>query len=109
MNKNPESPHEKFPREGEVVRMMEHLLEGVTYTEIERIEKDGLLWSLRYESTDSEGDRVIFEYGVRTPDADVDARTAVIHVTFFDKKNNFVGGHSLADYENGTWKIVNNL
>lgn len=88
---------------------MERLLEGVKFTEIERIEKDGLLWSLRYESIDSEGDRIIYEYGVRTPDIDLDARTAVIHSTFFDKENNVVGGHNLADYENGTWKIVSSV
>jgi hypothetical protein len=63
---------------------------------------------LRYETVDLEGDRMVYEYGARTPQLDIDARSAVIHVTYYDNENNFCGGQSLADYEKGVWKLVEN-
>jgi hypothetical protein len=108
MNERTPFSAENVPTEGEVIRVMERLLDGVEFTETERVEKDGELWSLRYETVDSTGDRVVYEYGVRTPDTSVDSRTAVIHVTFYDNENIPVGGHNLADYERGVWKFEEN-
>lgn len=101
MNERTPSPAEKFPTEGEVMRVMERLFEGARFTEIERTERDGVLRCLVFEGVDSEGDRLLYEYYVE----EHGAKNVSIRVTFHDKEGVPCGGHNVANFVDGFWKI----
>lgn len=94
MSERTPSSMEFLPAEGEVVRVMERLFEGGQFSEIKRIEKDGILERLVFEGINSEGDRMLYDY-----------RQGVIDVVFHDKEGIPCGGYNAAEYVQGTWKI----
>jgi hypothetical protein len=122
MNERTPSPVERFPTEGEVMRVMELLFKGADFTEIEdrRVEEDGKLFRLIFEGIDVEGDRMLYDYRLEktTEEVTVDVQgtdnllvgrkdyfTAVIDVVFHDKEGTPCGGYNVADYEQGAWKL----
>lgn len=83
------------------MRTMERFLVGGEFTEIKRIEKEGSLLRVSFEGVDSEGDCLLYEYYALS-NGEV---RPVIDVVFHDKKGTPCGGHNVANYEQGTWKI----
>jgi hypothetical protein len=101
MNERTPFPAEKFPSEGDVMRTMECLFKDGDFTEIEREENEGGLVVLTFEGVDSEGDRLLYEY-YASSNTDTEP---VIRVVYHDKDGIPCGGHNVANYVNGSWKI----
>jgi hypothetical protein len=101
MNERTPFPAEKFPSEGEVMRIMEHIFKGGNFTEVEREENEDRLTVLTFEGVDSEGDRLLYEY-YASSNTGIEP---VIHVVFHDKEDVPCGGHNVANFANGSWKI----
>ncbi len=100
MSERTPSSEEKFPTEGEVLRVMERFFKDGDFVEIEREESESRLIALTFEGVDSEGDRLLFEYYV----SNIQDAEPVIRVVFHDKEGTPCGGHNVANFVNGSWK-----
>ena len=104
MTERTPSPIERFPTEGEVVRLIERVAEGRGLTEAKRIEDSWGLNRLVFEGVDSEGDRILYDYQRGAVGMDT-TFSAVIDVIFHNNEGTPCGGHNIANYEQGAWKI----
>lgn len=103
---NPEEKKEHIPSLEEVRSVLEQVLEGQEYEEVRKEEdEEGLdLWEVRVNTLEGFAE---FSYKRKgSYDTNNEKRVDVIHVTFFDQDNIPTGGHSVAKYIDGEWKLT---
>lgn len=96
---------EHVPTTEEVRSIFERLMEGAEFKQVRmREDEDGLyLWDIKVAEEDGYTEYSYMRKG-RYPEGQVSRTT--IHCTFFDADGMPMGGHSVAHFENGAWKIL---
>ena len=96
---------EHIPTMEEVRSVFERLLKGAEFEQIRtREDVNGLyLWDIKIAEEDGYTEYSYMKKG-RYPEGQA-SRTA-IHATFFDADGMPTGGHPVAHFENGAWKIL---
>lgn len=108
---NPIHPSEKgtetIPTIEEVRLIFERLLgEGAAFEEVRMREDGGGLYLWDIKITGDDGGETEYSYMRKGRYKEGEASRTAIHVTFFDADGMPTGGHSVAHFENGAWKIV---
>ena len=95
------------PSVEEVRSVFEQLVEeGVEFEEVRKREDgEGLyLWDIKVAGEG--GEATEYSYMRKGRYKEGEALRTAIHVTFFDADGMPVGGHSVAHFENGAWRIL---
>lgn len=109
MHEAPPNTFEKgpdsFPTPEEVKSVFEQLTGKENYEDIRKLEDEhGLyLWDIKISGEDGGTEYSYMREG-QYPEGQASA--TAIHITFFDQESIPVGGHSVAKYENGEWKLT---
>ena len=109
MNEGPpdtfEEGPESIPTPEEVQSVFEQLIGEESYREVrKREDEQGLyLWDIIVSGEDGDTEYLYMRKG-RYPEGQ--ALATSVHVTFFDKAGIPVGGHSVAKYIEGEWKLT---
>ena len=98
---NFEKAPESIPTPEEVQSIFEQLIEGKYETERRHDDESGLYsWDIIVPGEDG---KTGYEYRRFPGGKD---STAAVHVVFYDKEDNPVGGHSVAKYIDENWKLT---
>ena len=100
-----EEEHESIPTPEEIHSVFEQLAGESEYEEVRKLEDEqGLyLWDITVFGEDGDLEYSYMREGQYT---EGQASLTAIHVTFFDSEGTPVGGHSVAKYINGKWKLT---
>ena len=96
---------EAIPTPEEVQSVFEQLVGKEEYEDVRKLEdKRGLyLWDIKINGEDGDTE---YSYMREGQHPEGQASTTAIHVTFFDQEGTPVGGHSVAKYVEGGWKLT---
>ncbi len=102
---NFEEGPEAVPTPEEVQSVFEQLVGKEEYEDIRKLEDEhGLyLWDIKIPREDGDTE---YSYMRAGQYSEGQASTTAIHVTFFDEGGIPVGGHSVAKYVEGEWKLT---
>ncbi|MFH1308686.1 MAG: hypothetical protein ABIH51_01600 [Patescibacteria group bacterium] len=101
-----EKESESIPTPEDIKSIFEELLEGKEYETIRQLEDEqGLyLWEIKIPEEDGHTEYLYMRKGRYTEGGQ--ASNTAIHIAFFDEENFPVGGHSVAKYIEGEWKLT---
>lgn len=103
---NFEEGSESIPTSEDVQSVFEQLVGEEEYEEVRKLEDEkGLyLWDIIISGEDGDIEYIYMRKGRYGEKGEASA--TAIHVTFFDKEGNAVGGDSVAKYIEGKWELT---
>jgi hypothetical protein len=109
MNEKPpntfEEGPESIPTPEEVQLIFEQLIEDGEYKDVRKIEDEQGLYLWDIIVSEKDGD-IEYSYMREGQYSEGQASATAIHITFFDKEGIPTGGHSVAKYLEGEWKLT---